>query len=467
MKKVKNIVILGGGSSGWMTAALLSRRLPRDNFNFILVESKNIPSIGVGEATILTFERFMTYCGYEESDWFNYVEGTYKSGIVYTDWNKKGNKYWHPFGLMPRFDNNKYNLFDVINSTTDKLPDNIIELFHNYKLCVTENKPSESRAYHVNATLLANFFRTTLDVKHIVADITDINYNNMDVSSIVLDDNSVIEGDLFVDCLGFNSIIKKKNSSYIFKDKSDSTPCNAAIAAAVRYTNPDIQKHPYTLAHCTPYGWMWSIPISTRIGTGMVYNRDLCNVDDVEKYFVEYWGKENFIVDKFNHIKFTPGYYTNPWLGNVASIGLSSGFVEPLESSGLAFIIDGAVGLLGRIRKGFYTSNDVQEYNATISLKYEETFDFISMHYLNSEREEPFWQHVRNNHRMSDTLSYRLDYIKNNRFEDYNLDDGTIFGTFSWLYLAYQFANVAPGHFKIDSEKANILLREYKGLNNL
>ena len=462
MEKIKTITILGGGSAGWMCAAALAKNLPRDNFQIKLIESKTIPTVGVGEATILNFYPFMRLCGFKESDWFDYCEGTYKSGIVYTDWIKKGTKFWHPFGTLPRFDNNRYNLFDILNSTTLPIHSEIHTLFQFYKKCVLDNKKSTvENAYHINASRLADFLRKSVDVEHRYGTIVNVRYNDSGVESIVLDTGEEVESDLFIDALGFRSIFKQKDCSYKFIDKKQYTPCNAAIAGTVSYTDKIKEQHPYTRAHCTPYGWMWIIPTANRIGTGMVYNKDISDPCEVESYYKEFWGEENIQSKKLNHISFNPGYYSNPWNKNVVSIGLASGFVEPLESSGIAFIIDGTIKLLGRIRKGFYTNTDIDNYNTAISLKYEETFDFISLHYVKTERKEDFWRYVNLNFQASETLNYRIKYVQNNRFDDYNLDEGAIFAAFSWLYLINQFTGIKPKGIKLQDSVANALLESY------
>ena len=463
MKKVKKITILGSGTAGWMTAAFLAHKLEDDYFELSIIEGKSFSSVGVGEATLPSFPEFLEHCGFKLEDWFNYCKCTHKVGIVYNDWIKFKNKFWHPFGFLPWFDNGNYNLFDILKHTNQDLT-NIGKYFQYYNTCIVENKPiDEIKAVHIDAKKLALFFKENVKIKIIKSDITDVLYKDGDIEHIILDNNQKFISDLYIDCLGFKSIIKDKNSSYNFVFKNNSTPINAAIFNPVNYTNNKKQITPYTTTQCTPYGWMWQIPLQNRLGAGSVFNKDLSDKDEVIKWYENYFGKENLINPETKCIEFTPGYYNNQWNGNCISIGLASGFIEPLESTGIQFIIDGIIHSFNRFNKGWYIKDDIKHFNGQINLRYESVFDFIGLHYLKTEHNTPFWKHVKDNFskNIDTTLKFRLDYMKNYYFGREDVEEGKIVGNYSWLYMLTQYTDIYPKTREVKLNNSNELLEQY------
>jgi len=465
-KRINTITILGGGSAGWMTAGLLANHIKYAKIN--LIESQSIPSIGVGEATLFSFKYFMQSCGYQEKDWYDECESSQKSGIYYYDWYGNKDHMWQPLYYNPEIlVNNGITLFDLAKSTSLQIPTDIRELIPGYlKYVIKKEHSNINLGYHINAIKLADFLRQRTKINRIENDIIDLEYDeDGSLKCVVLKTGEKIYSDLFIDCLGLakNSIIKQKNSSYEFIERSSYTPVNAAMARPINYTNKKEQQVPYTSAHATPFGWMWITPIDTRIGAGMVYNSDVSDSKEVEEWFINYWGKENLIGDKFNHIKFTPGNYKNPWNKNVVSIGLSSGFIEPIESSGLWTIQQAALFLLGKIRKGFFSDNDIEAFNGHMRLQYNEMFDFISLHYLgNKGRQEPFWKYTKDTITYSDTLKCRIDFIKNNRISHENNDFDVNFNGQIWAFMMLQDLDIKPYSEKIDTDIADEILIKYK-----
>ena len=463
IKQTQNITILGGGSAGWLTAAYLSTNLNKDYFNISLVESPTIPSVGVGESTLTQFSSFLNNCGFSESQWFDYCESTNKAGILFKDWVKEGSKIWHPFFSQIDF-NSPYspNILDIIFSFT-KSPKNISKYLEGYDSFVNHKNPNKTGGgYQINATKLANFLRNNVNISKLyLNNITKLNYQDSELLSVTLDTNETITSDIFIDCLGFNSLLKTTTSNYKFVDKSNIVPGNASLSSPIKYTDKLKQLHSYTTAQCTPYGWMWITPTQNRIGSGIVYNNKISNEEEVSKYFKEYWGEENIINPDLKSIKYTPGYFNNSWNNNVISIGLSSGFVEPLESTGLHFIQFQVINLSNFIKDGSFTPSKINAYNELVNIAYENVFDFISLHYLNTQRTEPFWKHVSNNTTISDSLKLKIDYIKNFKLNQTNEMPGEFFGYMSWLVLAKEFCNINPKTLTLDREKSKSLYEEW------
>lgn len=468
MNEVKSICIVGGGSAGWMTAGLLSNHLPK-NFSLTLIESPNIPTVGVGEATLRTFKEFMERCGWNEWEWIDEVDGIYKSGIKFEDWVEKDRIIWHPFHGFPK-PTEDITIYDIFKSSH---PNPTYENFLKYvpplydtainKKLVADNL--DALGYHLDAAKLARFFinknNESKRVNHILSDIKDVILDsNGNIDHLLYGESEILNCDFYIDCTGFKNIVSSKINGAEWIHKDNMLLGNTAIAAPVEYENPEIEMSPYTTAKCLDIGWMWMTPIQTRIGSGIVFNRNITPIEEAKKTYDSIW--PNRRLKDFNIIHFEPKYNSKSWRKNVVSIGLSSGFVEPLESSGLQFIIESADALLGKIRKGFYTKSDQSFYNSLISNQYEETFDFIQLHYLNSKHKSLFWKKF-NELKISPSLQYRIDQHKENGFSDDMLSSYVVFGHHSWVLL-FEGVGIQGKHNNYINEDASrhILLDFYK-----
>lgn len=434
MKKINNICIVGGGSAGWMTAGLLVKNLP-SFIKVTLVESPNIPTVGVGEATLVSFRNFMNDCGFDEDKWIDEVDGLYKCGIKFIDWIEKGHIIWHPFTSLaqPTHDLTSAHLYKKsINNNFEEFSKYCIP---NYTSTVEHEKIDESNVgYHVDAAKLARFFiNNNESVNHILAHVEKVNTENNQISSIVLDNGETIQADIFVDCTGFKNLVSSNIDGANWVNKSEYLGANAAVAAPVKYDDPSTEMKPFTTAKCLDIGWMWITPVQSRIGSGIVFNKDITPVEEAMETYDSIWNKDRRLKD-FNVISFEPKYNKRSWRSNVVSIGLSSGFVEPLESSGLEFIIQGASVLLSRIRKGYFIESDADFYNARMSFQYEETFNFIQLHYLNSKRESKYWDFIRNKP-IQNELQQKIEYYKDHGLQFREMPGDSIFAHHSWIIL--------------------------------
>jgi hypothetical protein len=462
MTVTKNIVILGGGTSAWLTAAYLSKKLPKGYFNLTIVEGKSNKSIGVGESTLPNFPQFMEDCGFEVKEWFDFCECTHKVGVGFKDWDYIGSRYWHPFGFMPIFKDGS-NLFDLINHLS--IPKNTISrYFQDFQTSIIQNQnPNHLKGVHINAGKLKEFLQQNVNIKVIREDIIDIKYINNIITNLTLSSNATLTSDLFIDCLGFNSILKEKNPSYKYQPKQESTPVNASIFNPVRYSSPNAKLTPYTDAHCTPHGWIWKTPLQSRLGAGMVFNKEITSKEEAINWYENYWGKEHLINPQTKYIEFTPGYYTNQWNGNVISIGLSTGFVEPLEATGIQIILEGIINSFESFCKGYFSQEDVDLFNIRMNNNYSSTFDFINIHYLNTTHNTPFWNYVNKNYSIpkSKTLKFKLDHVKNIPYDPNYFEPNQLFDSYSWYYTIAQFTNIFPKTKKIFLKNPQLELEIY------
>jgi len=447
MGLVKKISILGGGTSAWLTAAYLSKNLPKNYFELYIIKGKSDKSIGVGESTLPDFSKFIEECGFSKQQWYDFCECTEKAGVGYKDWINKNSFQWHPFGAIPHFnkDNKIYNIFDLFFSSNLPKSD-FIKYINDYKQCVIKNQPPKSnQGVHINSGKLSEFIKNNIKINIINEDIIDIDFNQKDISNLLLSSNQYHKSDLYINCLGFDNILSKKQQK-IFIDKSNSTPNNAAIFNPASYNSKQSLKTPYTVAQCTPYGWIWKTPLQSRIGSGMVFNKDISNKDEVITWYENYWGKDNLLNQNTKYIEYKSGYYSNQWEGNVVDIGLSSGFIEPLESTGIQFIIEGVRTIHYLIKKGWVSSENKTVYNLKLNELYSDTFDFISIHYLNNNHNTPFWNysktHITKN--ISKSLKLRIDVANTIPYNPSFHNPTSIFSDHSWYYTLIQFANLVP-----------------------
>ena len=434
MKAINTICVVGGGSAGWLAASYLTTQLPQ--IKIIMVESPIIKRIGVGEASLLGFIDFIQKCGViNEKDFLVKTKGTFKSGILFKNWTKKDRDIWHPFSDLPQYTESQH-LGDYYSNLREKY-DFLKEKSPYYIHSVVNNKISPQSAYHFDADLLAEYLKELNGKnlqRYISATVSKINVIDNNVSSLDLDNGESITADLFVDCSGFKSLLSSSLEGNEWVDKSKMLFCNGAVAHRVKYIDKEKELTAYTTSQCDDLGWIFKIPVQDRIGSGLLYCRDITTPEEAETHFEKHWGKDRLLnAYNFNHIKFEPKYNKTTWNNNVVSVGLSGGFVEPLESSSIHLTTDVLENLVGRVRKKYYTDSDISILNNRMIEKFEETFDFIGLHYLNNQYNSKFWNHVRENIEITDTLKYRIQYYIENGSHNYDMVDGTVFAPHSWV----------------------------------
>jgi len=439
MRSAKRITIVGGGSSAWMTAALLRNNIPKEHQITVIDKEVGSP-IGVGEATILSFKSFMDDCGFSVLEWYKDITATFKGGILFKNWKGKDDHIWHPFAFPTL---NSLRIRDGDNTSVHELWTNFQEDFPDkkryteihYNLAVEDNKVDPNNlgiySFHVDAGLLVQFIKKKLIDKieflqsKVVAITTD---EDGYIVSLGLADGTVHESDIFIDCTGFKGILKKNNERV---DLSDRLYVDTAVAGRVEYLDRDKELKPYTTCDAVDHGWIWHTPVRERIGSGLVFNRSITDVEEAKDFFVDYWDGR---VDRDNLrvLDWAPFYNKNFWEKNVVNIGLSAGFIEPLESTGLALISAGAWELLNRLKTRFYDDNDITLYNAQMTCFFENSIDFVNMHYSKPKSEGKFWQWVSDVYKPSPMLEWYTSDLKH-AFRDINMTAKEVFSGANWF----------------------------------
>lgn len=415
---VRRIVIVGGGTAGWMTAAAAARFLASPDRSIRLIESEAIGTVGVGEGTIPPMVEFNQMLGIPERDFLKATKASYKLGIDFVDWGAEGERYFHPFGH--------------IGSSLDGLA------FHQLWLKFREQKgigpliayslsalaaindrfapPAPdprspvsplAYAYHLDASLYAAMLRTFAEgrgVERIEGRIGEVEQDEAGmVTAVRLDDGNRVEGDLFIDCSGFRALLIGQTLGAEFEDWSHWLPCDRAIAVPTRRTEPLLL---YTRAIAHPAGWQWRIPLQHRTGNGHVYSSAHISDEEAERTLVANLDSEP--VGAFNRLSFKAGRRKKAWEKNVVAIGLSAGFLEPLESTSIWLIQHGIQKLFALFPDMRFGAVERDEYNRAIREGYEGVRDFIILHYQATRRSEPFWRDVRAA-KMPDTLQRKID----------------------------------------------------------
>jgi tryptophan halogenase len=408
IQQFKEIVIVGGGSAGWMTAAALSSLLGPESVAITLVESEQIGTIGVGEATIPDIINFNRLLGIDEDEFMKATQATFKLGIEFVGWGRKDSVYIHPFGShgvdMNGIDFHHYWLHSRAGGNARPIDD--------YSLCaVAANHdrfalpdPNPQRigshiryAYHFDATLYARYLRTYAEARGVrrlegkvdkVLQSPESGY----VTGLQLDNGQLVPGELFFDCTGFHALLMEKTFGIGYRDWSHWLPCDSALAVACAHAGP---LHPYTRSTARPAGWQWRIPTQRRTGNGHIYSREFMSDDEAAAILVSHLDGE--MAGSPRQIRFKAGHRDTFWHKNCIAIGLSAGFLEPLESTSLYLIQEGVSRFVALFPDASIPDVVRDEYNRHMRTEFEQVRDFIVLHYCATERDDtPFWDYCRN-----------------------------------------------------------------------
>lgn len=438
-----NIVIVGGGSAGWMTAAALSKFLPVDKYSLTLVESEQIGTVGVGEATIPHIRYFNSMLGIDENEFITSTSATYKLAICFENWGGKNSVYYHPFG-MHGFDINGIEFHhyflklkqagvpaDFDNYAAGSMASRLSRFA--YPLEKDDSWGSSySYAFHLDAGLYANYLRKFAEkngVDRIEGEIVKTNLDSEgNLQSILLKSQKIIAGDLFIDCSGFRSLLLNDALGVGFDDWSQWLKCDRAVALP---STSSIFR-PYTRSIAHEEGWQWQIPLQHRTGNGYVYSSSYISDDEAIKKLLNNIEGEPLAEPRV--IKFKAGRYHSCWQKNCVAIGLSSGFLEPLESTSLYLIQIGIMNLLEFMPEKSINSVLRDEYNEAMDLEYLRIRDFIILHYYINKLPTPFWDECRNMDVPKD-LKQKIQLFKHTaQIEKYQKG---LFMTPSWLSVYF------------------------------
>ena len=449
---INKFVIVGGGTSGWITAMSLFREM--ENCEIYLIDKGQNDSVGVGEATLLGFDDFMSgYCEFDEKEWKKALDAVPKAGILFPGWGKASDQIWHPF-YFPQI--RDVPIWDALSHTGESIREYLPLYDSSMKNEVDpgdiefmqDGKKTSSYAWHVDCGKLVTYIKNFLEThcptfSYIEGEVGNINrWEDGSIRSLVCKHGEEIAGDVFFDCSGFKSILKDHRDKVDLKGRLF---VDTAVAGHIPYLNEgdckcnggdNSEKHPYVSCPAVDHGWIWKIPLQSRIGSGMVFNRSITDPEEAKDYFVDYWdGRVDR--DSLSIIDWTPYYDKNIWDKNVISIGLAAGFIEPLESTGVALIIEGVVKATEILRGRYFNNFDIDIYNAYLVNLFENCADFVSMHYDLSIHESKFWDYVRDTFEPSDYQRLFKDNINSPATSIVEGKPG-MFGGSNWLYWMLQ-----------------------------
>jgi tryptophan halogenase len=453
---VRRVVVAGGGTAGWMMAALLGRHFERQPVAITVVESSDIGTVGVGEATVPAIRDYFREIGIDTYEVMRASQGTVKLGIEFAGWTRPGQAFFHPFGLYGAPDRGVpfHQYWLKLRQAGDPTPLGAYSLCTAMALAHRFLPPPDKAqadlgfyrwAVHFDANLYARHLRSfatqVLKVARIDAKIVEVCLRGTDgfIECLKLDTGETVTGDLFVDCTGFRALLIGGGLGVGYRDWSALLPCDRAVAMPCTRTQP---LTPYTRSIARAAGWQWRIPLQHRVGNGYVY----CSryLSDDQAIHALRCSVEGELLGEPNVIRFTTGRRDRFWQKNCIAAGLAAGFMEPLESTSITLIQTAAERLVGLFPDLGFSDALADEFNRQTTLEYERIRDFLVLHYLANRRAgEPFWDECR---RMSapDRLAHKIRMFRDSgRVVQYEWE------TFlypSWLSMYAGFDVLPAGH---------------------
>ena len=409
---IARVVIVGGGTAGWMAAAALSRFANDGQRTVTVVESDAIGIVGVGEATIPPIQGFNAMLDIDETAFLRATSGTFKLGIEFVNWGERGDRYFHPFGnygedlhgipfhqLWLREHERERAQGREADALADYAMSAAAALRGRCSRPVRDQRDPRSRllyAYHFDASLYARHLRTVAERQGATrreGKIVKVHRSGEsgDVEAVELESGERIAGDLFVDCSGFRGLLIEQELAAGYEDWSKWLPCDRAIAVPTANVGP---LDPFTRSTAHGAGWQWRIPLQHRTGNGHVYSSPYMEADEAERILLD--NLEGEPLAEPRHLRFTTGMRKSFWSHNVVAMGLSSGFLEPLESTSIHLIQNGIQRLLALFPDREISPVERDEYNRGMRELYEDVRDFIILHYKATQRDDTaFWRYVR------------------------------------------------------------------------
>ena len=448
--KVKNIVILGGGTAGWMTANLLHKKWERLGINITLVESPDIGIIGVGEGSTPRLKAFFDSLDINESEWMPECNATYKNGISFKNWSTVSGyeEYFHPFPSGLDFVTFKF-LYN--NATLRRKGADVIAHPNRFSLMasLSEKKlaPIASKnfpfhfqdGYHFDSVLIGKFLQkkaAEVGINHIQATVENVElHSNGDIRSLKLNNDQLLSGDIFVDCSGFASILLEKTLKVPFISFSDNLFNDSAVAIPTEI-DPNIPSQ--TISTALTNGWVWQIPLTNRFGNGYVYSSKYCTQDEAEKELRAHLGVLESDIEA-RHLKMKVGRAQESWRKNCVAVGLSQGFIEPLEATALQFVYSTIDEFARAFEEGGFSNQFREEFNQRMNMNFEGIRDYIVLHYkTNSRNDSQYWIDNRENKNISNNLKDMLNCwynTQNLETELKRLNIGSYYSQMSWTCL--------------------------------
>ncbi|WP_031236586.1 tryptophan halogenase family protein [Asticcacaulis sp. AC460] len=416
---IRKLVVVGGGTAGWMAAAALSRTFGSAGYSITLIESDEIGTVGVGEATIPPIIEFNQMLGIDENDFLKAVNGTFKLGIRFINWSALGSDYLHPFGVYG-VDMNGLNFNHHLMRYRKAGGNADFGLFNPQTVASRQNRfgrmqeinpqaPRVNYAFHFDAALYARYLRAYCEKLGTIRQegrITKVEQNpeTGDVTAVVLENGKVITGDLFIDCSGFRGLLIEQTLKSGYEDWSKWLPCNRAAAVPCDKAGPVT---PYTTSTAREAGWQWRIPLQHRTGNGYVFSSEYMSEDEASSLLMQRLDGKAQADPRI--IRFVTGKRKQQWNRNVVAMGLASGFLEPLESTSIWLVQEAITMLLRYFPRDGITQNQRDCFNREMLGAYDNVKDFLIAHYKVTAREDtPFWAYVKHMD-IPDSLAFRLE----------------------------------------------------------
>ena len=451
--KIKRIAIVGGGTAGWMAASLLTRALPGSGCDITVIESPDIGTVGVGEATIPPIIDMLRLLNINEGDFVKHTRATYKLGIKFTDWARPGHAYWHPFGSFGAM----LNLRPFHHAWAKARQDGLAPRFNDFSLCATLGEAGKFRfpdsaaggavaglryALHFDAGLVAQYLRSyseRLGVKRLERTVADSTLRpNGFIDELIFNDGTRLQADLYIDCSGFRGVLIEGALKTGYLDWSHLLPCDRAVAMP---TQLGAARPPYTEANARAAGWRWRIPLQHRIGNGYVYSSahlsDTQALDDLTAAI----GSKPLADPRF--LRFVTGRRRLFWNRNCVALGLASGFLEPLESTSIHLVMSGVYKLLEHFPDADFAQPNIDSYNEELTQEIERIRDFIVLHYLTGRRDAPLWADCQSM-TLPDSLLQRIELYK--RTGRIRVKAGELFTDLSWFYI-FEGLGITPQRY--------------------
>lgn len=459
IKQNKKIVIVGGGTAGWMAANLFTHHWQNEAIEITLVESPDVGIIGVGEGSTPTLKHFFNDIGVTEHEWMSRCNATYKTNIIFKGWSPKSGieQYSHPFPTQPdTFTSRSF----MVNCRTRRLGLDTRTLPDDFLLNSTlaqqgkgpiapENFPFQIEyGYHFDSQLLGEFLSELARKRGVSfkqAHVTNVKRaESGDISSLVTDLGEEIQADFFIDCTGFSSILMQKVLGVKFNSYKENLFNDAAVVmpTEISETIPS-----YTLSSALSAGWAWKIPLTNRFGNGYVYSSDFITSEQAEQEF----RKHLDLLDSnetCKHLKMKVGQLEQHWSHNCLGLGLSQGFIEPLEATALHLVQISTQTFIEKFKQGSFTNKYQKEFNRDITHKFERIRDYIVAHYkLNTRDDSDYWRANRENNHLSDELMAILErwYKREDMIEAFKTEQlKTEFDATSWHCLLAGYGAFPP-----------------------
>jgi len=442
-QRIRRIAIVGGGTAGWMAASILARALPGSGCAITVVESPDIGTIGVGEATIPPIIDLLRFLSINEADFVRHTRATYKLGIKFRDWNGPGHVYWHPFGTFGAPVNRR----PFFHAWQKACANQLAPRFNDYSLCASlgdagkfrfpdaaAQNPSAGLRYalHFDAGLVAKYLRAYAEklgvvcLQRTVGEASQRADGSLD--ELLFKDGSRLQADLYIDCSGFRGLLIEQTLKTGYLDWSAHLPCDRAVALPTELASA---RAAYTQASARSAGWRWRIPLQHRAGNGYVYSS--AHIGDTEAMddLLAQVGEKPLADPRV--VRFVTGRRKVFWNRNVVALGLASGFLEPLESTSIHLVMSGMYKLLEHFPDLSFAPATIASYNAELIHEMESIRDFIVLHYCLTRRDDtPLWSYCRAMP-LPDSLTERIElYRHTGRVRP---KAGELFTDMSWFYV--------------------------------